>query len=65
MLYVENQLSFQEIPWIPKEDESSEELNQTYLLISPDLSLGLPKKPTEDTTLPSTMPQMTPPTTSQ
>ena len=65
MSYAENQLSFQEILQILTEEDLSEDQNQTYLLISQDLSLGLPKKPTGDITLPSTMPQMALLTTSQ
>ena len=65
MLYTENQLSFQEILQIPTEEDSPEDQNQTYLLISQDLSLGSPKKPTEDTTLLFTMLEMALPTTSQ
>ena len=34
MSYAENQLSFQEILQIPTEEDSSEDQNQTYLLIS-------------------------------
>ena len=65
MPYAENQLSFQETLRILIEDDSSEDLNQTYLLISQDPSLGLPKKPTEDITSLSTMPQTTLSTASQ
>ena len=64
MSYAENQLSFQEILQIPTEEDSIKDQNQTYLLISQDLSLRLPKKPTEDITLPFTMPQMALPTAS-
>ena len=65
MSYAENQLSFQEILQVPTEEDSSEDQNQTYLLISQDLSLGLPKKLTEDITSPFTMPEMALPATSQ
>ena len=65
MPYTENQLSFQEILQKKTEEDLSEDLNQTYLLISQDLSLGLPKKPTEDITLLSTTLQTTQSITSQ
>ena len=62
MSYAENQLSFQEPLQNLTDEDSSEDQNQTYLLISQDPSLGSPKKPTEDITLPYTMPQMALPT---
>ena len=62
MSYAENQLSFQEPLQNPIDEDSSEDQNQTYPLISQDPSLGLPKKPTEDINLPYTMPQIALPT---
>ena len=47
----------------PESDEdSSEDQNLTYPLISQDLSLGSPKKPTEDITLPYITPETALPT---